>query len=143
MGEAIAGSLLEATADIVAAHVGNNHVAVGEIAGLIARVHAALAGLGEPAPEPEAELKPAVPIRSSVKPDHMVCLEDGLKFKMLKRHLRVDHQLTPEQYRARWNLPAHYPMVAPDYAEQRRSLAIQIGLGRNPGAKRKPRTKGS
>jgi len=143
MGEAIAGSLLEATADIVAAHVGNNHVAVGEIAGLIARVHAALAGLGEPAPAPEAELKPAVSVRSSVKPDHIVCLEDGEKLKMLKRHLMTHHQLTPAAYRARWNLPADYPMVAPDYAEQRRSLAIQIGLGRKPGAKRKPRTKGS
>jgi len=140
MGEERAGSLLNATAGIVSAHVGNNNVALGDVAGLIARVHGALAGLGQPKAEPEPELKPAVSIRSSVKPSHIVCLEDGEKLKMLKRHLMSHHQMTPAEYRTRWNLPPDYPMVAPDYAEQRRSLAVQIGLGRKPG-KRKAATK--
>lgn len=141
MSEQLPSSLLDATADIVAAHVSNNSVAVGEVAGLIARVHAALAGLGQPAPELEPELKPAVSIRSSVKPNHIVCLEDGMKLKLLKRHLMTHHQLTPDQYRARWRLPADYPVVAPDYAEERRSLAVKIGLGRKPEPKRKPPAK--
>ena len=90
----------------------------------------ALAGLGAKAPEPEAKKQePAVSIRSSIKPDYIVCLEDGKKLKMLKRHLMTHYQMTPEQYRAKWNLPADYPMVAPNYAEQRRSLAKKIGLG--------------
>jgi len=131
--------LVTLTAEIVAAHVANNNVPIGEIGGLITKVHDALAGLGAaPAEEPET-LKPAVSVRSSVKPDHIACLEDGKKFKMLKRHLQTDHGMTPAQYRARWNLPADYPMVAPNYAESRRDLAVKIGLGRKktkPAARR-------
>lgn len=127
--------LLTLTADIVSAHVSNNNVAVSDLAGLITNVHRSLAALGEaPAAPAEEELKPAVPIRSSIKNDHIVCLEDGKKLKMLKRHLMTHYQLTPADYRARWKLPADYPMVAPAYAEQRRSLAKKIGLGRKPRA---------
>lgn len=123
-------TLVTLTADIVAAHVSNNSVAVSDLPLLIANVHGALAGLGTKAPEPEAKKQePAVSIRSSIKPDYIVCLEDGKKLKMLKRHLMTHYQMTPEQYRAKWNLPADYPMVATNYAEQRRSLAKKIGLG--------------
>ncbi|WP_423605783.1 MucR family transcriptional regulator [Sphingomonas sp. MS122] len=123
-------TLVTLTADIVAAHVSNNSVAVSDLPLLIANVHGALAGLGTKAAEPEVKKQePAVSIRSSIKPDYIVCLEDGKKLKMLKRHLMTHYQMTPEQYRAKWNLPADYPMVAPNYAEQRRSLAKKIGLG--------------
>ena len=122
-------TLVTLTADIVAAHVSNNSVAVSDLAALIQNVHGALAGLGGPAPEPETKQEPAVSVRASIKPDYLVCLEDGKKLKMLKRHLMTHYQMTPEQYRAKWNLPADYPMVAPNYAEQRRSLAKKIGLG--------------
>ncbi len=129
-------TLITLTSDIVAAHVSNNSVAVGDVSTLIANVYGALAGLNaaEPAPEPTPE--PAVSIRASVKHDHIVCLEDGKKLKMLKRHLATRYNLTPDQYRARWNLPADYPMVAPAYAEKRRELAKKIGLGRKPAPKR-------
>lgn len=123
-------TLVTLTADIVAAHVSNNSVAVSDLPLLIANVHGALAGLGTKQAEPEPKKQePAVSIRSSIKPDYIVCLEDGKKLKMLKRHLMTHYQMTPEQYRAKWNLPADYPMVAPNYAEQRRSLAKKIGLG--------------
>ncbi len=122
-------TLIALTADIVAAHVGNNTMALSEIPALIRSVHGALATLGTPADEPAARPEPAVAIRASVKPDYLVCLEDGRKLKMLKRHLMTQYNMTPEQYRAKWNLPADYPMVAPNYAEQRRTLAKQIGLG--------------
>jgi predicted transcriptional regulator len=122
-------SLITLTADIVAAHVSNNSVAVSDLGMLIANVHGALAGLGGPISEPETKQEPAVSVRSSIKPDFIVCLEDGKKLKMLKRHLMTHYQMTPEQYRAKWNLPADYPMVAPNYAEQRRTLAKKIGLG--------------
>lgn len=122
-------TLITLTADIVAAHVSNNSVAVSDLPVLIANVHSALAGLGGPVIEPEVKQEPAVSIRASIKPDFIVCLEDGKKLKMLKRHLMTHYQMTPEQYRAKWNLPADYPMVAPNYAEQRRSLAKKIGLG--------------
>lgn len=122
-------TLIALTADIVAAHVGNNNIEVAEIPTLIRSVHGALAGLGNPVEAPVQRAEPAVPVRSSVKPDYIVCLEDGRKLKMLKRHLMTHYNLTPEQYRAKWNLPADYPMVAPNYAEQRRTLAKQIGLG--------------
>ena len=124
-----AEALIALTADIVSAHVSNNNVAVADLPNLIQNVHGALSALGEPADEPEVRREPAVSIRSSVKPDHIVCLEDGKKLKMLRRHLMTHYQLTPEQYRARWGLAADYPMVAPNYAEQRRSLAKKIGLG--------------
>jgi predicted transcriptional regulator len=129
-------TLITLTSDIVAAHVSNNSVAVDDIATLISNVYGALAGLGQVAAPVEVAPEPAVSIRASIKPDHIVCLEDGKKLKMLKRHLMTHYNLTPEQYRARWNLPADYPMVAPNYAEKRRELAKSIGLGRKPGAKR-------
>ena len=122
-------TLVTLTADIVAAHVSNNSVAVSDLPVLIQNVHGALTGLGRAVTEPEVKQEPAVSIRSSVKPDYIVCLEDGKKLKMLKRHLMTHYQMTPEQYRAKWNLPADYPMVAPNYAEQRRTLAKKIGLG--------------
>ena len=127
-------TLITLTSDIVAAHVGNNDVAVADVPTLITNVYAALAGLGEAPVVEEAKLQPAVSIRSSVKPDYIVCLEDGKKLTMLKRYLRTNYNMSPEEYRARWGLPADYPMVAPNYAEKRRDLAKKIGLGRNPGA---------
>ena len=122
-------TLITLTADIVSAHVSNNSVAVNDLPTLIQNVHSALKGLGTPVVEPEVKPEPAVSIRSSVKPDYIVCLEDGKKLKMLKRHLMTHYQMTPDDYRAKWGLPADYPMVAPNYAEQRRSLAKKIGLG--------------
>lgn len=121
--------LITLTSDIVAAHVSNNSVAVSDVSALIQNVHAALSHLNQPAPEPEAKPEPAVSVRASIKPDYIICLEDGKKLKMLKRHLMTHYQMTPEDYRAKWNLPADYPMVAPNYAEQRRNLAKKIGLG--------------
>ena len=129
-------TLITLTSDIVAAHVSNNSVAVGDLPALITNVYGALAGLGQPLQVEEPAPEPAVSIRASVKPDHIVCLEDGKKLKMLKRHLMTHYNMTPEDYRARWNLPADYPMVAPNYAEKRRDLAKKIGLGRKPGQKR-------
>lgn len=126
--------LIALTADIVSSHVTNNTVAVGDLPQLIRNVHDALAGLATPAPEPEVELVPAVSIRSSVKPDYIVCLEDGKKLKMLKRHLMTSYGLTPDVYRAKWGLPADYPMVAPNYAAARSSLAKSLGLGRKAAA---------
>jgi predicted transcriptional regulator len=125
------------TADIVAAHVSNNSVAVSDVSSLIQNVYAALSGLGGSLATPEEKPQPAVSIRASVKPDYIVCLEDGKKLKMLKRHLMTSFGMTPEDYRAKWALPSDYPMVAPNYAEQRRALAVKIGLGRKPGARKK------
>ncbi len=125
-------SLLTHVADIVTAHVSNNTVAGGDLPGLIRSVHATLAVLGA-APVVEAkELVPAVSVRSSVKADAITCLECGAKLKVLKRHLTADHGLTPAEYRARWNLAADYPLVAPDYSDRRKNLAVKIGLGRKP-----------
>lgn len=129
-------TLITLTSDIVAAHVSNNNVTVDEVTALITNVFNALSGLGQASAPVETPPEPAVSIRASVKPDHIVCLEDGKKLKMLKRHLATHYNLTPEQYRARWNLPADYPMVAPNYAEKRRELAKSIGLGRKPSVKR-------
>ena len=122
-------TLLTLTADIVAAHVSNNSVAVNDLPNLIQNVHSALATIspGSSAPEPRPE--PKVSIRASIKPDYIVCLEDGKKLKMLKRHLMTHYNMTPDQYRQKWGLSADYPMVAPNYAEQRRTLAKSIGLG--------------
>ena len=117
------------TADIVAAHVSNNSVAVNDLPTLIANVHGALANLGTPVVPVVEKQEPAVSIRSSIKPDYVVCLEDGKKLKMLKRHLMTHYGMTPDDYRAKWGLPSDYPMVAPNYAEQRRTLAKAIGLG--------------
>lgn len=123
-------SLIELTADIVAAYVSNNSVAASELSSLIGNVHNALnrtsAGAAQSEPEP---LKPALPIKKSVTPDFIVCLEDGKKFKSLKRHLRTHFQLTPDEYREKWSLPSDYPMVAPNYARARSSLAKEMGLG--------------
>lgn len=134
-------TLITLTSDIVAAHVSNNNVEVADVPALITTVYQALSGLGgEPVTE-EARPEPAVSVRSSVKKDHLVCLEDGKKMKMLKRHLMTEHGMTPDEYRQRWGLGADYPMVAPDYAETRRDLAKKIGLGRKPGQKRGRRKK--
>jgi predicted transcriptional regulator len=124
--------LLALTVEIVAAHVGNNAVAGGEVGGLIQSVFDTLRGLASDEPSTPVELNPAVPIRRSVTDDHIVCLEDGKKLKMLKRHLMTDHGMTPDEYRARWGLKRDYPMVAPSYSAQRQVLARQIGLGRKP-----------
>jgi predicted transcriptional regulator len=125
----ISETLITLTADIVSAHVANNSVAVNDLPQLIAHVHGALAGLESGAANAGARPEPKVSVRSSVKPDYIVCLEDGKKMKLLKRHLMTRYQMTPDQYRQKWGLGADYPMVAPNYAEQRRSLAKQIGLG--------------
>lgn len=127
--------LITLTSEIVTAHVANNNVAVSDVALLIQTTYGALSGLdskAEVAPLPE----PAVSIRASIKPDYIVCLEDGKKMKMLKRHLMTAYGMTPDDYRERWGLPADYPMVAPSYAEKRRELAKKIGLGRKPGQRR-------
>jgi predicted transcriptional regulator len=126
-----AAELMQLTADIVASHVSNNTVAVSDLPVLIRQVYDSLAGLGKPATAemPAERPTPAVPVRRSVHPDYIICLEDGKKLKMLKRHLKTAYNMSPEQYRERWGLAADYPMVAPNYAEQRRELAKKIGLG--------------
>lgn len=126
--------LITLTSDIVAAHVSNNNVPVSDVPNLISNVYGALVKLGEPVILATEKPEPAVSVRSSVKPDYIVCLEDGKKMKMLKRYLRTNYNMSPEEYRARWGLPADYPMVAPKYAETRRDLAKKIGLGRKPAA---------
>src|SRR5665213_404791 len=132
----IGGDLIDLAADIVSAYVSNNTVPVGDLPALIANVHRALAsthsGSNEPEPEP---LKPAVNPKKSVFPDYIVCLEDGKKFKSLKRHLRTHYDLSPEEYREKWGLPADYPMVAPNYSATRSRLAKDNGLGRKAGGK--------
>jgi len=133
--------LITHTTDIVVSYVANNSLGSDDVSSLIRDVYGTLAGLGGENAEPEARPDPAVSIRSSVKKDHIVCLEDGKKMKMLKRHLMTDHGLTPDEYRARWGLASDYPMVAPDYADKRRDLAKKIGLGRKPGQRRGRRKK--
>jgi predicted transcriptional regulator len=126
--------LVQLTADVVAAHVANNNVAVGDVGNLVQRVYEALAGLEKPAQGTQKEEKtPIVSVRSSIKPDFIVCMECGAKQRMLKRHLMTAHSMTPDQYRADYGLPREYPMVAPNYSEQRRALAHSIGLGRKKG----------
>lgn len=129
------GELLGLTAQIVSAHVSHNPVPATELPGLIQEVFRTLSGVGShPAPEPERP-QPAVPIKKSITPGYLICLEDGKKLKMLKRHLKTSYNLSPEQYRERWGLTADYPMVAPDYAKHRSSLAKKIGLGTTPRAR--------
>src|SRR6202167_3019234 len=124
-------SYIELTANIVSAYVSNNSVPSADIPALIGQVHSALKRVsGGQAAAPAEPLKPAVPIKRSVNPDYIVCLEDGLKFKSLKRHLRTRYSMTPDQYREKWSLPPDYPMVAPNYAAARSQLAKQMGLGR-------------
>ncbi|KUM25740.1 MucR family transcriptional regulator [Mesorhizobium loti] len=123
-------ALIELTAEVVSAYVSNNPVPVGDLPALIDRVHDALKSAGGGAAEKLEALTPAVPIRKSVTPDYIISLEDGKKFKSLKRHLSVHYGLTPDEYRAKWGLPSDYPMVAPNYAAARSSLAKSMGLGR-------------
>ncbi|MCR4522148.1 MucR family transcriptional regulator [Bosea sp. 47.2.35] len=123
-------NLTALVADIVSAYVSNNSVPVADLPSLIATTHAALSGLGNPPePIPEERPNPAVSIKKSITPEFLICLEDGKKFKSLKRHLRTAYDMTPDDYRARWGLPPDYPMVAPAYAEARSSLAKKMGLG--------------
>jgi predicted transcriptional regulator len=132
--------ILRMVVDIVAAYVSNNQLPSSQIPEVIDTVFRSLnsldAGMSESKAEPQ---KPAVPVRRSVNPDYIVCLEDGKKLKMLKRHLRTTYNMTPEEYRAKWNLPPDYPMVAPNYARQRSDFAKKIGLGRKPGQPRRAR----
>lgn len=122
--------IVDLVAGIVSAFVAHNSVPTSELPALIASTHAALVGLGkEQAPVVEEKLVPAVAIKKSITPDHLICLEDGKKFKSLKRHLRSAYDLSPDQYRAKWGLPSDYPMVAPAYAEARSNLAKKMGLG--------------
>jgi predicted transcriptional regulator len=130
MNDSAGGNFIQLTAEIVSAYVSNNTVPAGDIPALINQVHAALtrvsSGKGEVPAEP---LKPAVSVKKSITPEYIICLEDGKKFKSLKRHLRTQYNMTPEQYRDKWSLPADYPMVAPNYAAARSQLAKQMGLG--------------
>ncbi len=124
--------LLELTTEIVSSHVANNTVAVQDLPELIRQVYGTLTTI-EQGPAPQADRpQPAVPVKRSVTPDYIVCLEDGRKLKMLKRHLKTAYNMSPEEYRDRWGLPADYPMVAPNYARQRSALAKKIGLGTKP-----------
>jgi predicted transcriptional regulator len=130
MSDPANGNFIELTAGIVSAYVSNNTVAAGDIPSLIAQVHSALARVsGSGSEAPSEPLKPAVSVKKSITPEHIVCLEDGKKFKSLKRHLRTQYNMTPEQYREKWGLSADYPMVAPNYAAARSQLAKQMGLG--------------
>jgi predicted transcriptional regulator len=131
MSETMASdSFIELTADIVSAYVSNNTVSAAEIPALINQVHGALLRVSTGQSEaPSEPLKPAVPVKRSISAEHLVCLEDGKKFKSLKRHLRTQYNMTPEQYREKWGLPPDYPMVAPNYAAARSQLAKEMGLG--------------
>ena len=134
--------LLEMTTEIVSAYVGNNTIAAGELNELIVSIHDTLHNLTTGGVEVEPEpIKPAVPVRRSVTPDYLICLEDGKRLKMLKRHLRTTYGLSPDDYRAKWGLPADYPMVAPNYAQQRSEFAKKIGLGK-VGQEKRRRGKG-
>ena len=128
MPEQTSANYVELAADVVSAYVSNNPVPTSELPSLIAAVHASLQFVAE-GPQPKEPLVPAVPIKKSVQPDFIVCLEDGKKFKSLKRHLRTKFDMTPDQYREKWDLPHDYPMVAPNYASRRSELAKAIGLG--------------
>ena len=128
--------LLALTSNIVAAHVGNNNVAGQDLSKIIRDVYDTLASVGTPAEPKQERPTPAVAVKKSVTPDHIICLEDGKKLKMLKRHLKTAYDMTPEEYRERWGLAADYPMVAPNYAKQRSKLARQIGLGTKARRKR-------
>jgi predicted transcriptional regulator len=132
-----ANELLGLTTDIVASHVSNNTVAIGDLPQLIQQVYSALANVSVTAAAAAARPQPAVAIKKSISPDYLICLEDGKKLKMLKRHLKTRYNMTPEEYRERWGLPADYPMVAPHYAQQRSELAKKIGLGTKRRKRRK------
>jgi len=130
MNEHSKGELLEMTADIVSSFVAHNPVPSTALPELIKTVHDTMTELSSDEPKPEPRPDPAVPISKSITPDHIICLEDGRKLKMLKRYLRSRYDLTPDEYRARWGLPGDYPMVAPNYAKKRSAFAKEIGLGR-------------
>lgn len=134
--DASEAEVLRMTASVVSAYVRNNSLPREDVTGLIGAVHRALSDISTSAVEPETPT-PAVPINKSIQSDHLVCLEDGRKLKMLKRHLRTTYGMSPEDYRARWGLPADYPMVAPSYAKQRSAFAKQIGLGTKGGRRKK------
>lgn len=130
-------TLVTFTADIAAAYLSNNKANADSVASLIGSVHMALAAAVERTPSvTEQQLVPAVTVRASVKPDGITCLECGFKGKVLKRHIRAEHGMSPQDYKARWTLPKDYPLVAPAYTEMRKELAVKIGLGRKPGQKR-------
>ena len=134
-GKTMEIELLQKTTQIVAAYVSKNSVQVSDLPALISSVYQSLATLGQPqaTAETPADLKPAVPVKKSVTPDYIVCLEDGKKLKMLKRHLKSSYGLSPGEYRAKWGLPTDYPMVAPNYAKARSEMAVKIGLGKKAG----------
>ncbi len=134
MSDQTGSSILGLTATIVSAHIANNRVDTGALPALIQAVYRSLSTTGEVEVAPAAPLTPAVPIKKSVFPDYIVCLEDGKRLKMLKRHLQTSYGLTPDAYRTKWGLPRDYPMVAPSYAARRSDLARKIGLGRKPAA---------
>ena len=137
MNDKVPSTYIELTAGIVSAYVSNNTVAAGDISSLISQVHTALLRVSNGQSETSAELaKPAIAVKKSVTPDYIVCLEDGKKFKSLKRHLRTQYDMTPEHYREKWGLPPDYPMVAPKYAEARSQLAKQMGLGQQRSKRR-------
>src|SRR5215212_3582229 len=142
MNENTTANYVDLAADIVSAFVSNNSVPTSDLPALIASVHGALAKLGSGGEEqPKEELRPAVPIKKSITPDYVICLDDGKKFKSLKRHLRTAYGLTPDQYRAQWDLPSDYPMVAPNYAKARSELATKMGLGQKRRAPARRRRK--
>jgi predicted transcriptional regulator len=131
------GDLLRMTAEVAAAYVGNNTLPASQLPDVIKTIYSSISALdGNAASIGGAGLKPMVPVKKSITPEYIVCLEDGKKLKMLKRHLRTSYNMTPEEYRIKWGLPADYPMVAPNYAAQRSAFAKKIGLGRKPGARR-------
>lgn len=134
--------LVSMTGKIVASYVRSNQIAVNDLPNLIRIVHQSLSGTGKPAAPEPVELRPAVPIKKSVTPEYIVCLEDGKKLKMLKRYLRTAYGMTPDDYRRKWGLPADYPMTAPNYAEQRSAFAKSIGLGKKADQPAKPARRG-
>ena len=142
MGKESEEDILKMVTEIVAAYVSKNPVAASELPGIIKNVHATLGGFSARAPEGgTAPRPPAVPVKKSITPDHIVCLEDGKKLKMLKRYLRSRYKMSPVEYRARWNLPPDYPMVAPNYAARRSEFAKKIGLGKGSSAPKGKRRK--
>ena len=135
-GEVNPEILLELTSEVVSAFVGNNHLSQSELPDLISMVHNSLSQVGNKGKEVLAtDAKPAVPVKKSITDDYIICLEDGKKFKSLKRHLRSHYDMSPEEYREKWGLPSDYPMVAPNYAKARSALARKMGLGRKPGTR--------
>jgi predicted transcriptional regulator len=133
------GELLRMATDVVSAYVGNNMVSVGELPDVIQSVCASLREAQDGGASAKAQLKPVVPIKKSVTPDYVICLEDGRKLKMLKRHLRTTYGMTPDEYRAKWGLDPDYPMVAPNYAKRRSEFAKKIGLGQRTKTRRRKR----